>query len=465
MSKHLSALLAAVLILTCTPRLQAQIVISTYAGTPNNAGYSGDGGHADSALLDNPSDILLDKIGNLYIADFLNNVVRKVDTNGIITTIAGTGFGAGVMAGGGWTGDNGPATAAELNGPFALAMDTVGNIFFADGYNHNVRKISTTGIITNVAGNHFPGYSGNNGPATAASINNPVGLAFDKHGNLYIADDHNAVIRKIDTGGIITTFAGNHIVGYSGDSGLATAAQLGAPIGVAVDTFGNVYIADSGNVIRKVNTLGIITTFAGTGIAGYSGDNGPATAAKLNRAQRVNVDDSNNVYLSDVNNNVVRKVNAITGIITTYAGDGTGLAGYFGDGGPADSALLSAPEGVAVSKSGIVYISDRGNDIIRRVGPAIPPVVSGISAVNNNTRCVLTVYPNPSNTGYLTLNLASASIESVTMTMVNVLGETVSKITSATNRPVTLKLNQPAGVYFINASTAHGKWTQQVVVE
>lgn len=464
MRKHLSILLLSVCVLACTVRTQAQIVISTYVGTQNNSGYGGDSGPATAALIDNPSDVLVDNIGNLYVADFLSNAVRKIDTFGNITTVAGTGFGSGVMAGGGFTGDNGPATAAELNGPFALAMDAAGNIFFADGYNHNVRKVSTAGTITTVAGTHTAGYTGDNGPATSASLNNPVGLAFDKHGNLYIADDHNAVIRKMDNAGVITTFAGNHTVGYTGDNGPATAAQLGAPIGVAVDTADNVYIADSGNVIRKVNALGIITTFAGTSVAGFSGDGGPATAALLGRPQRVNLDDSGNVYISDLGNNVVRKVSAATGIITTIAGGGDGTADVLGDGGPATAAVLSSPEGVAISKTGIIYISDRGDQVIRRIGPAAVIDNSGVAAVAGNT-AVLTVYPNPCSAGNITIKLAATATERATISITNVLGETINKAISVTNKPVVISLTQPAGVYLVTAATAHGSWTKQVIVE
>jgi trimeric autotransporter adhesin len=465
MRLYLSILFAVIFISPVTAFAQSSWVINTMAGTPDNPGYSGDTGPATIANLNNPSDIAFDASGNLYIADFLNNVIRKVDTFGNIYTIAGTGYGAGGMDDGLDTGDGGPATAATLNGPFALAIDSVGNVFFADGYSHVVRKVTVaTGIITQIAGTHgAAGYGGDGGLATNSSLDNPVGLAFDKVGNLYIADDHNHVVRKISVSDTITTFAGNHIVGYSGDGGQATAASLGNPIGIAVDTAGNVYIGDTGNVVRKVNRLGIISTFAGTGIAGYSGDSGLATAATLNDPERVTVDDSNNVYISDLSNNVVRKVNP-AGIISTFAGNGT--AGYAGDGGPATAAELVGPEGVAINHLGYIFIADRGNDIIRFIGPP-DTVVSNVGVINqnNNNPSALSVYPNPAQSGYFTANLASMTNEKAEITIVNVLGQTVQTLSTTTNKPVGIYLNQPAGIYFLSATTVHGKWNKQIAVE
>jgi len=468
MRLYLSILFAVIFISSVPASAQSSWVINTIAGIPTTPGYNGDGAAATNANLDNPSDIAFDASGNLYIADFINNVIRKVDTFGNIYTIAGTGFGHGAGASGGggaYTGDNGPATAADLNGPFALAIDTVGNVFFADGYNHVVRKVTvSTGIISLVAGTAgaAAGYRGDGGPATNALIDNPVGLAFDRAGNLYIADDHNHVVRKVSRSDTITTFAGNNIVGYSGDGGQATAASLGNPIGVATDAAGNVYITDTGNVVRKVNTLGIISTFAGTGVAGYTGDSGLATAATLASPERVTVDGSNNVYISDLGNNVVRIVSP-TGVISTFAGNN--IVGYAGDGGPATAAELFAPEGVAINHLGYIYIADRGNDIIRFIGP--PDTVSnvGVAHVNNNGTSVLSVYPNPAQSGYFTANLTSTATEKAEITIVNVFGETVKKLNTITNSPVSIFLNQAPGIYFLSAATAHGKWNKQIALQ
>ena len=218
---------------------------------------------------------------------------------------------------------------------------------------------STTGIITTIAGNGIAGYSGDGGLATNAELNNPYGVAVDSNGNIYIADTNNNRIRKVNsTTGIITTIAGNGTAGYSGDGGLATNAELYYPYGVAVDSNGNIYIADTyNNRIRKVNsTTGIITTIAGNGTAGYSGDGGPATNAQLNYPYGVAVDSSGNIYIADTDNNRIRKVNSTTGIITTIAGNGN--PGYSGDGGPATNAELYDPSGVAVDSNGNIYIAD-----------------------------------------------------------------------------------------------------------
>ena len=222
----------------------------------------------------------VDASGNLYIADTGNNRIRKVSATGIITTVAGNGSA-------GYSGDGGPATSAQLDGPEGVAVDGSGNLYIADTCNNRIRKVSATGIITTVAGNGSAGYSGDGGPATSAQLSLPAGVAVDGSGNLYIADSGNNRIRKVSATGIITTVAGNGSPGYSGDGGPATSAQLNQPAGVAVDASGNLYIADSSNNrIRKVSATGIITTVAGNGFDGYSGDGGPATSAATQLAPR-----------------------------------------------------------------------------------------------------------------------------------------------------------------------------------
>lgn len=447
-------------------------IITLFAGTPDNAGYTGDGGQATAAMFYSPSDIAFDRAGNLYVTDFINNVIRKIDTFGIVRTVAGNGFGAGstTTASGGYTGDGGPATAAELNGPFALAIDRTGNIIFADGYNHVVRKVSTSGIITTIAGNNTAAYNGDGGPATAAALNNPVGIALDTAGNIYIADDHNNAVRKVDAAGIMTTFAGNHTAGYSGDGGPASAAAINDPIGVGVDKSGNVYIADAGNnSVRKVNTAGIISTFAGNDSAGYSGDGGGATAAQLRSPERIFVDDTGNVYISDFFNNVVRKVSP-SGIISTFAGIGTGAGtggtagAYSGDGGPATAAELWVPSGVAMDYYGRIYICDRGNEIIRRVGPAAPIDHSGVKQVAGGI-INLNIYPNPVRDGGFTVKLVTKLPSSAEITITNMLGQIILSTKAATNTAVQLKLNAPPGVYILSAVTAEGKCSSRLLVE
>ena len=329
-------------------------VITTVAGD-GTEGYSGDGGPATSAWL-YPGQIAIDSVGNLYIADALDNRVRKV-ANGVITTAAGNGTP-------GYSGDGGPATSAELsNTTYGVAVDSAGNLYIADEGNERIREVSN-GAIATVAGNGTIGFSGDGGPATDAQFYNFGGIAVDSAGNLYIADFGNHRIRKV-ANGVITTVAGNGMPGYSGDGGLATDARLFFPGCVAVDSAGNLYITDSENyVIREVSN-GVITTVAGNGTRGYSGDGGPATDAQLYPGQ-IAVDSAGNLYIADTGNNRIRKV--ANGVITTVAGNGTG--GYSGDGGPAFIATLNSPTGVALDATGKVYIADIGNN---RVRVLIPP--------------------------------------------------------------------------------------------
>jgi len=393
-----SALVALLMSISFTSWSQ---IITTFAGNGYGAdafsgGYSGDGGPATTAELYSPEDIGVDASGNVYIADAINNLIRIVNTSGTINTFAGNGYGAGVFSGG-YSGDGGPATAAELYSPQDIALDASGNIYIADAGNNLIRMVNTSGIISTFAGNYNEsgGYSGDGGPATAAQISSPYGIAADASGNIYIADTYNSLVRIVNTSGIISTFAGiasgaedETNAGYSGDGGPATAAELNYPWGVTVDASGNVYIADEqNNLIRIVNTSGIINTFAGNYDegAGYSGDGGPATAAKFSYPTGVAVDASGNVYIADAGNNLIRGVNT-SGIINTLAGIASGAedetnAGYSGDGGAATAAELNYSTGIAVDASGSFYIADNGNDVIRKVG--LPPLsVSGTVTAN-----------------------------------------------------------------------------------
>jgi sugar lactone lactonase YvrE len=339
-------------------------VITLFAGTGNGtAGYSGDNGPATSAQLSLPFGVAVDASGNVYIADTGNNVIRKV-SNGVITTFAGMSG----MSGIGYSGDNGPATKATFNDLADVAVDTSGNVYVADSRNNAIRKVSK-GVITTIAGNGTKGYSGDHGPATGAELNDPLGVAVDASGNVYIADSWNNLIRKVSNGAI-APLAGGASVNF-GDKGPATGAQLSEPFGVAVDASGNLYIADS-YTIRKVSQ-GVITTFAGNGLYGYSGDNGPATSAALEQPFGVAVDAAGDVYIADTNNSVVRKVSG--GVITTFAGNG--VYGYSGDNGPAASAQLCAPTGVAVDKAGNVYIADSNCAVIRKVSNGIITTFAG----------------------------------------------------------------------------------------
>jgi hypothetical protein len=328
-----------------------QNIITTFAGT-GVSGNSGDGGAATSAKLNLPSGIFADLHGNVYIADSGNNKIRLVNVAGIITTFAGTGIA-------GNSGDGGAATSAQLNYPAGVSADISGNLYIADYSNFKIRVVCSTGIITTYAGTGVGGNSGDGGAATSAQLNGPCGVSVDiSCGIVYIADTYNHKIRMVNSAGIITTFAGTGTYGssVSGDGGAATSAQLYTPFGVSADTSGNVYIADyANNNVRMVNSAGIITTFAGTGTYGSIGDGGAATSAQLNNPFGVSADVHGNVYISDRMNQRIRMVNS-AGIITTFAG--TGTQGFSGDGGAATSAQLSYPDGVSADIHGNVYIAD-----------------------------------------------------------------------------------------------------------
>jgi sugar lactone lactonase YvrE len=328
--------------------------ISTFAGN-GDAGFAGDGGAATSARLNYPYGVFVDSSTNIYIADSNNNCIRKVMASGIITKVAGCGVA-------GYGGDGGPAAAAYLSFPTGVALDSLGNLYIADAYNHRVREVSPSGTITTVAGNGTVGFGGDGGAATSARLRYPWGVAVDASGNLYIADAGNYRVRKV-SGGTITTVAGSGSLGSAGDGGLATTAQLSLPLRVALDSSGTIYIAlFLGNSIRKVSG-GIISTVVGSGAPGYSGDGGPAITAKLNAPSDVALDDAGNLFIADSSNQRVRKVSG--GIITTVAGNGT--AGYSGDGGPATSAELNFPTSIALDVASHLYISDGGNSCVRMV--------------------------------------------------------------------------------------------------
>jgi trimeric autotransporter adhesin len=422
----------------CVFKVDGSGTLTRVAGN-SRRGYSGDGGPANNAQLRGPFGVAVDTFGNLYIADELNQRIRRVSPSGIISTVAGNGVA-------GFSGDGGPATDAELNNPLGVSVDSAGNIYIADSSNNRIREVSPNGIISTVAGAGV----GIPGDDTYTGLNGPSSMALDAAGNLYIADRDNMRVEKVTPGGIITTVAGNGTQGSSGDGGPAASAQLYLPTGVTLDTAGNLYIADFANGrIRKVSPGGLITTYAalsqssepsgvatdtagnvfftdedlravqsvsaaggvttiaGNGIESFGGDGGPATAAQMNLTNGVAVDASGNVYIADLVNSNIRKVSP-QGIISTlavnvlypaglavdasgnlYIADngnnrivkaspdgtvqtvaGSGGQGFSGDGGPAISAQLNRPAGVAVDGAGNIYIADSGNVRVRKVSSA-----------------------------------------------------------------------------------------------
>ena len=391
--------------------------ISTYMGKPDIYGFAGDGGQLAGALLYEPTNMAFDGQGNLYVSDDGNNRIREVTTTGLVSTAAGNGNTS-------FLGDGGPATKAQFNEPASVAVDSFGDLFIADTFDNRIREVLPDGTVTTVAGNGIAGFtsgglptaselfapigiafnpsgtlfisdtlnsrirrldpgsltevagtgvtgfSGDNGPAPFARLYCPMDMVFDSAGNLYFADFLEHRVRKIDTGGTISTVAGNGIQAYSDDGGPATAASLSAPYGVALDGAGNLYIADQGaNVVRMVTPGGVISTVAGTGTAGYSGDGGPATAAQLNNPAGLAFDSLGNLYIADQDNNRVREVDHASSFITTVAG--TGAQGDSGDNGPAALAQLTAPTGVALDQSGNLYITGMSGHIRKVFTPPV----------------------------------------------------------------------------------------------
>ena len=423
--------------------------IYTIAGN-GTTGSSGDGGNATAAQLYYPFDVAVDAGGNLYISDQANSLIRKVSTTGIISTFAGTGAAS-------FGGNGGPATAAQIDFPQGLAIDATGNMYIADGDNDYIRKINTSGVISSIAGNGSGGNTGDGGQATAAELSFPTGVAVDGSGNIYIADKENNSIRRVNASGIISTMAGTGVAGYSGDGGAATAAKLNNPSGVVVDAAGNVYIGDKiNNRVRKVTPSGNITTIAGNGTAAFGGDSGPATAAQLSSPEGLAIDATGNIYVADAGNNRIRKITS-GGIISTIAGSGTAGAG--GDAGPATDAQLNGPSGVAIDGPGNIYIADQINNRIR----IIPRPGSGIKGLSNVASSFVQVIPNPSN-GSFTVHLESDAKEKTTVIITDVAGKIVKECMMSSTGEISVQINVPSGSYFVSAISNVGILTQKIEV-
>jgi len=433
-------------------------VINTVVGT-HTGGYNGDNIAATSAELYFPYGICLDATGNMYIAEWGNHRVRKVDaTTGIITTIAGTGAA-------GHTGDKGPATSAEIWGAYDVRLDAAGNVYFADANANCIRKItSSTGMITTIAGKYdstgpavgkydSAGYNGDGIAATIAKLNYPTGIVLDPSGNIYIADQYNNRIRKVTAStGIITTVVGTGKAGYTGDGNAATNAEISAPARVMLDASGDLYFSDGGNnVIRKVTvSTGIINTVVGTGSAGYSGDGAAATSATLSDPSGIIFDATGNMYIADASNNVIREVIYSTGIITTLAGNGT--QGYSGNGGQALNAEFFHPLTMAIyNNTGNMLIDDDENWVIREVNAplAVDNISSSITEVN--------IYPNPASeraTLTFSKNLTQGSVVKV----YNLMGQVVySENIKAAVSSLTINTSiLSQGVYLLKVNSIEG---------
>ncbi len=342
------------LIILLLPLFAHGQIINTIAGN-GAAAYAGDGGPATNASIYNPSGAAYDNAGNLYIGDCDNHVIRKITPAGIISTFAGTGVA-------GYSGDGGPASAAQLNRPVKLHIDAANNIYVADFYNNRIRKIDPSGIITTIAGNGSLGFSGDGGPATAAKLNHPSCVAFDASGNMFISDYANFRIRKVTPSGIISTYAGTGAPGFSGDGGLAAFAQIYGAFGIAMDNTNNLFLADASNHrVRKITPAGVINTFSGNGTAAFGGDGGPAASALLNNPAGVNFDVAGNLYIADQFNYRIRKVTT-GGIISTVAGNGiNGFSGDGGP--ATNAQLANTNETTISPAGNLVICDDANNRV------------------------------------------------------------------------------------------------------
>ncbi len=443
-------LIITVLCVTLSFITNAQI-ITTFGGNGLSTPNSGDNGPATAAVINYIGGECFDKHGNYYVTTAnVGNTVRRIDNTGIITTIAGTGIA-------GYSGDNGPATAAKLKNPQGVVCDTAGNIFIAE-YNNVIRRVDhVTGIITTFAGTGTAGYGGDGGPATAALLNGPNGMCFDKLGNLFIADYGNFRIRKINPSGIITTVAGTSIAGYNGDGGRADTSQIRGALDVCNDTAGNLYIADEANGrIRKVDLSGIIHTIAGTGTTGYSGDGGSALSAEV-RSHTITIDKYENIYFTDIYTYRVRKID-LAGNINTLAG--TGVAGYNGDGGRSDTSQLKSPSKVAVDSCGNLYISDGGNYRIRKVtfdttcGKSTTDTTNHHVSVTKTAQPSLHIYPNPV---IEELHIDAVNAESYNIT--NIAGYTLKQGAVTAGKNTIDVRNLALGIYLLTLTDVDGQRT------
>lgn len=438
-------LIAVLLCIRCNSNAQVSIITTIAGKSPY--GFSGDGGPASNAQLKAPYRICLDKDDNIYIADALNHRIRRISkADGLISTVAGTGTP-------GFSGDGGVATNAQLEVPQAVYVDDNNDLFICDGINHRIRKVvMTTGTIITIAGTGTAGNNGDGNVATNAELYLPTGVFVDKNGNVFIADWANKKVRKINVAtGKMSTFAGTGGGGYSGDGGSAISASIDGPEHVFADTIGNILIADQYNHrIRKVDVnTAIIITIAGNGTAGFSGDGGPAVNARLNQPTGLFVDKQNNIYIAEYGNGTIRKIDAVTGIITTAAG--TGVTGFSGDGGPATNAKLFCSD-VFVDSYGNLIIADYENNRIRKVS-------TGVAVTDIDKAVEAKLFPNPT-TGLFSVQVP---VGIALMTIYNVGGvEVFSQTITTGNADVDLS-GVPSGIYLVYVRSGDKLYVNKVL--
>jgi hypothetical protein len=437
------------ILLAATAPAWTQSVITTYAGN-GAGGFSGDGGPATQATVNNVVGLATDAAGNLYLADQNNNRVRIVTTDANIATFAGNGVA-------GFSGDGGLATQASLNYVTGVCVAPAGDVYINDLGNYRVRKVAAgTGIITTVAGNGSSVAGGDNGPATAAGMQLPIRCAVDSSGNLYIVDQGNSanVVRKVDANGVITLYAGVYGgTGFSGDGGPATSATMFNLTAGSFDSANNLYLTDQGDQrIRLVDTNGNINTVVGVGSMGFSGDGGPATSAQLNQPGETAIDGAGNLFLLDVNNQRVREVSG--GVISTVVG--TGVAGYGGDGGPPLQAQINGAFALALDPCGNMYIADLSNNVIRKV--------TGLAAANANACPPAATSPAPQLSA-LSLSASQTSSGTAVQGTVSLTGPapaggaTVTLSSNSAAASVTPSVTIPAGLTFANFTVTVGQVT------
>ncbi len=451
-----------VILISFIPFSAKSQVITTFAGTGTSS-FSGDGVLATAAGIPNPVGGEFDKSGNYYFGDAVNSQrIRKINVAGIITTFAGNG-----MAG--FAGDGGHASAARFDRPHGVKLDTAGNLYIPDQINNRIRKIDiSTNIITTIVGTGTGAYFGDGGVATLAHLWNPQDVAVDRFGNIYIADMFNYRIRKVDPSGIISTIAGIGTSGYSGDGGPATVAELGLPSGLAVDDTGNLYIADNSsfaNRVRKVDLAGTITTVAGNGSSIYTGDGMLATSAAI-VPFRIALDSANNLFITDRYNHRVYKVDNNTKVLYSIAGNG--IAGDTGDGAMATTSSLNYPIGVSFDACNNLYITTVGSGIIPGTGRRIRKVTFNptCSLESLNTKIIsknenISIYPNPANNE---LHIDNAK-PGTKYDMVSIVGAVVHSGTLQAKENSISISNLPPGIYMLAITNEQGLRTVHKIIK